>query len=387
MHIYIHVPFCRSKCRYCAFYSEVMNIEEVERYREGIIKEISHYRSLFGRKQSKTVYFGGGTPTLVPSWAMEPVIRALQESFPPAPGAEFTFEANPDCAIDSSILNDLLSYGVNRLSIGAQSLLEQELKILGRTHTSGTVLAAVERARLAGFSNIGLDFIFGVPGGRLKLWLDSLREAVKMPVEHFSCYGLTVEEGTLLKEDVQLRGLSLPDDEETGKMFMYGAELLEEHGFLQYEISNFARMGYACQHNQAYWSGKDYLGFGPSAVSTVNGRRWENPKDIKTWLSGMRGGSLDQNAHLLTPEELSQEMVMLSLRTAQGLSLGKYRKCTGKDFVSDNAPVVQALRGNGLIRISGGYLRLSRKGMLVSNAILGHLKVAPLICMPEKNNI
>lgn len=373
MLLYIHVPFCRGKCRYCAFVSRPFDMSEVEAYVSALQVEIRHWGRKLGRPKLETVYFGGGTPSLLPPWALSRLMPELRRQFDLDSVVEWTFEANPDSALDGQYLKTLMRYGVNRLSLGVQSLSDADLRFLGRPHDASQAIAAYGLARQAGFKNISLDFIWGLPGQREGSWLEQLRTVVGMRPEHVSCYGLTVEAGTPLAEDVEAGTVVLPEEAEQGRMYVRGAEYLEEKGYLQYEISNFARMGFVSRHNSGYWEGKDYLGLGPAAVSTLAGVRHENPGDLRQWATLTRSGKCGQGGVALTDAEKARELVMLSLRTAKGLRLAAYRKATGRDFMKDNEALVTALRQNGLIRISAGHLRLTKNGFLVSNVILERL--------------
>lgn len=346
----------------------------LEIYCDALIREMRLWSGRLGRPAVSTVYFGGGTPTLLPSWALARIMPELAKQFDIAPDVEFTFEANPDSTVDAGYLRDLRSYGVNRLSIGVQSLSDADLTFLGRPHTAQQAVMAYGLARRAGFTNVSLDLLWGLPGQRVSQWLEELKTVVKMRPEHLSCYGLTVEPDTPLEELVGRGETSLPEEGEQARMFMLGAEYLEAEGYIQYEISNFARMGFLSRHNSGYWKGEDYLGLGPSAVSTLSGSRHENPRDVKTYANRTRDKSIGADAQELAPDETIKEMVMLGLRTSQGLSLADYRKTTGRDFLKDNAPLIQGLRQNGLIRINRGFLRLTKNGMLVSNVILARLQ-------------
>jgi len=373
MLLYVHVPFCRSKCRYCAFVSKPVNMAEVEVFSAVLPMEIRHWSKKLGRPKIETVYFGGGTPSLLPAWALRRIMPEISRHFDLAPTVEWTFEANPESALDAGYLRSLRGYGVNRLSLGVQSFSDENLRFLGRPHNAAGAMAAFEQARQAGFKNISLDFIWGLPGQREANWLGELKTAVGLRPEHLSCYGLTVEPDTPLAEDVAAGNVALPTENEQGRMYIHGAAFLEEHGYLQYEISSFARMGFMSRHNSGYWEGREYLGLGPGAVSTLNGVRHENLHDVREWAALVKTGKCGQGGEVLTEEQRTREMVMLALRTAKGLRLALYRKKTGRDFLKDNEALIQALRQNGLIRISAGHLRLTKNGFLVSNVILERL--------------
>ncbi|MDQ7830929.1 MAG: radical SAM family heme chaperone HemW [Desulfovibrionaceae bacterium] len=373
LRLYVHVPFCRAKCAYCGFFSQPMDMALLEDFVPALCREIRFHAARHAKAAIETLYFGGGTPSLLPPWALSRIMKELHQGFRFDPGMECTFEANPDSALDGAYLRQLLDYGVNRLSIGVQSLSDETLFLLGRPHDAATARAAYFAARQAGFANIGLDFLWGLPGQRLSQWLATLTAAVRLSPEHLSCYGLTLEPGTPLAARIGSGELVQPPEAEQAEMFVRGGQFLESEGYLHYEISNFARMGYVSRHNSGYWEGRDYLGLGPSAVSTMAGRRWENPRDLARYVALSKKGGFGAGAKALTPDELVREMVMLSLRTTTGLDLAAYRARSGRDFLKDNAGLVQALRQNELVRISSGRLRLTKNGLLVSNVILARL--------------
>lgn len=374
MLLYIHVPFCRGKCRYCAFVSKPLDMAEVEVYATVLPLEIRHFGKKLGRPKVETVYFGGGTPSLLPAWALARILPEIGKHFDLHPAVEWTFEANPDSALDVDYLKSLASYGVNRLSLGVQSFSDAALTFLGRPHDGKTAMAAFNAARQAGFANISLDFIWGLPGQREATWLEDLKMAVRLHPEHLSCYGLTIEPGTPLAAQAETGTLELPPESEQGRMYVHGAEYLEEQGYLQYEISSFARMGFQSRHNSGYWEGRDYLGLGPGAVSTLSGVRHENPRDVRDWAALVKAGRCGAGGVALTREERVREFVMLSLRTAKGLRLSLYKRLTGIDFVKENEGLLTALRQKELIRIHNGHLRLTKNGFLVSNLILERLR-------------
>ncbi|MFP5221924.1 MAG: radical SAM family heme chaperone HemW [Acidobacteriota bacterium] len=373
MLLYVHVPFCVSKCRYCAFSSQVMDMDALEAWEQAVSAEAAHYGALLKKPAVETVYLGGGTPSLLPSWAFDRLMKSLRRNFTIPKDIEFTLEANPDSAVDKDLMHQWRGAGVNRISLGVQSMNEDELGLLGRPHGVADVLTAVQRLRAAGFANLSVDLIWGLPGQRLKQWMDTLKAAVRLGPEHISAYGLTLEEGTPMASIAQAGTLAMPPEDEAAKMYVHGGDFLEEQGFLHYEISNFARMGFASRHNQGYWDGKDYLGLGPSAVSTMAGRRWQNPAGVAEYAAMARSKGWGRDAETLTPEVRARELLMLSLRTSKGVRLAEYRRLTGRDLATAEPKLMSALRQKELIRIKNGCLRLTRQGMLVSNLIIGRL--------------
>ncbi|WP_319582933.1 radical SAM family heme chaperone HemW [uncultured Pseudodesulfovibrio sp.] len=374
LQLYIHVPFCHSRCHYCSFHSQSFDQATFAWYISLLLKEIELWGRRLQRPRLRTVYFGGGTPSLIPLAQLDRIMKALNKAFVFNPGIETTIEANPDSAHDVSYFRGLLSMGFNRLSLGMQSLKDADLQIMGRPHSVAMAYQAFDQARRAGFGNIGVDLIWGLPGQKLKVWLDQLRIVSEMRPEHISAYNLTLEEGTVMAQRCAEGGdLTLPLDQEQGRMFVYGAEYLESVGYLHYEVSNFARMGFTSVHNSGYWDGADYLGLGPSAVSTLGRRRFTVPRYMDEYDAYVRGELVGNDYEDLTDEVLLEEMVMLSLRTSKGLDLKEYRKRTGYDLVKKKEQLISALHRENLVRISGGRLRLTKNGMLVSNVIIERL--------------
>ncbi len=380
MLLYIHVPFCRRKCRYCAFYSEPLSRSPGEAgglrlraYQEALMLEIARWGDRLGKREVETVFFGGGTPSLLPASSVASVLDRVRRAFRLLPDAEITLEANPESLSTRAGVRAYLSAGINRLSLGIQSTDDRQLELLGRPHRADEGLHAYYAAREAGCANINLDLIWGLPGQKPRQWLDTVRQVCDMRPDHVSAYGLTLEEGTPLAADCEIGRLSLPGEREQALMYMQGSELLEEAGIMQYEVSNYARMGFQCRHNLGYWEGAEYLGLGPAASSTLGGRRWSNPADFSAWGRAVTRNEPVAEVEILDLPTRALELVMLRLRTVRGLRLKAYRDITGRDFMADHRRLAAALHRNGLIRIMNGYLRLTRSGMLVSNSILGNL--------------
>jgi oxygen-independent coproporphyrinogen-3 oxidase len=380
--LYVHAPFCRAKCRYCAFYSQPAGPQGpaahvLARYFDALEAEMDGNAQAHGRVAAPTLFFGGGTPSLLGAEGLARIMGALRQRFGLAPDAEITLEANPDSA-SPELLRAATGLGVNRLSLGVQSLDDASLKALGRVHDARQARLAFDRARAAGFENIGLDLIFGLPGQGVEAWLNTLRQALAFAPEHVSCYGLTVEPGTPLASDAAALA-ACADEDGQAEMFLRGAELLEAAGFAHYEISNFARPGRRCRHNLACWRGEHVLGFGPAAVSTMKAQdsgpdgavRWANPADLTAWAELVRSGRTGQaNRETLGPEVRAREALMLALRTAEGLDLCAYAARTGQDLRATRAELLGQLERAGLIARPDDRLRLTRAGMLVSNSVI-----------------
>jgi oxygen-independent coproporphyrinogen-3 oxidase len=372
MLLYIHVPFCKRKCHYCSFHSFAPGEGDFERYTGLLIREIGFWRDRLGPVKLQTVYFGGGTPSMLPIELVTRIIEAVDKAFRLEPGFEFSFEANPDSVVEWGYLPELYRLGVNRVSLGVQSFNDRDLLLLGRPHSSRQAEGAYNLARGVGFENVSLDLIWGLPEQNLKAWMVQLSKAVHLAPTHLSCYALTLEPETPMPKIIKAQGLSLAPESEQAKMFIQGAEYLEESGYLQYEISNFARMGFASRHNMGYWDGVDYLGLGPSAVSTIQGARLENPRGLDAYAKAVNSDESLRTMELLDQETRRKEMVMLGLRTSKGLDLKAYRKLTGRGFLKEYESMVTALRQHELVRISGGRIRLTKAGMLVSDTILAN---------------
>lgn len=373
--LYIHVPFCQSRCHYCNFHSQAYNQVTFLWYHKLLLQEIELWGKRLKRPRLATIYFGGGTPSLISLGQLELIMKALGRHFVTTGNMEVTLEANPDSAQDVSYFRALLSMGFNRLSLGMQSLNDLDLHTMGRPHSASMALASFDAARQAGFGNIGVDLIWGLPGQRLKPWVEQLTTvATSMRPEHISAYNLTLEENTVMHRMCsENKAVTLPSEQEQGRMFIYGAEYLESVGYMHYEVSNFARMGFMSIHNSGYWAGTDYLGLGPSAVSTIGRRRFNNPRYMDEYDAYVRSGLVGSDYEELTDNDLLKEMVMLSLRTSKGLNLKEFRERTGFDLVKRKQRLITALHRENLIRISHGFLRLTKNGMLVSNVIIQQL--------------
>ncbi len=374
--LYIHVPFCRAKCRYCAFFSEPLREGALPAFVPLLLTELALWAERLGRLSVPSVFFGGGTPSLLPPESLAQIMGVLRTHFDLAPEAEITLEANPESA-SLDFLRAARGLGINRLSLGVQSFRDAELQYLGRPHTARQAWEAVSHARSAGFANVSLDLIWGLPGQRESQWLESLRRAVELSPEHLSCYGLSLEPGTPLTEglaEAPEAERQLPPERELAHMYLHTGELLESAGYMQYEISNYARLGQGCRHNQACWEGLDYLGLGPAASSTLGPLRWTNPEDLRAWAELLHTRQLglgDQGGReTLSPETRAQERLMLALRTTKGLDLAEYRALSGQNLLTRHAAIIQALRQKELVRLNRGRLRLTRTGMLVSSSII-----------------
>ena len=381
MELYIHLPFCRRKCRYCDFASYAGQDGLMHTYVDALLKEAarqsSYYTGLYGHSlRMETVFLGGGTPSLLPPEELHRLLSGLRDIFDIAPDAEFTSEANPG-TLDPAWLDAAVAGGVNRLSLGMQAYQPSLLETLGRIHDFTQVEASVRMARAEGIHNLSLDLMFGLPGQTVAMWRETLDAALSLSPTHLSCYGLIPEEGTPLKRDLDAGILSLPDEEAERQMYDDTLTILSHHGFEQYEISNFALPGYACRHNLGYWRQVPYLGLGASAASCMdelNGSayvRSTNPPGLRDYLDMMQRYSWQtRTVEPVSSNEAVFETMMLGLRTTRGVSEDAFQRMHGQSLDVVYGERLRMLEAQGLLRHADGYWRLTRRGMDVQNSVL-----------------
>lgn len=364
--LYIHIPFCATKCSYCDFASFPGQMHLREAYVSRLTEEIASRGEVLQHPEADSLFIGGGTPSLLMPGQMERVLRAVREHFPLSPGAEITCEANPG-SLTGAFLDVLAAHGVNRLSLGAQSAEGELLRTLGRRHSWQDVARSVDLIRSKGILNINIDLMMGIPGQSLKDWRDTLEAVLQLHPQHLSCYGLIVEEGTPMAEWVEAGDLELPDEETERAMYDTALTRLEEAGYHQYEISNFALPGYHARHNLACWQRKDYHGFGSAAHSLEEkGRlRLSNPESISDYLKGA-----PPEKRAIGPEEAMFESVMLGLRITKGLDLAAFELAHGRAFQDVYGVKAEPSIAKGLSEYRGGHFRLTRRGMDVMNQVL-----------------
>ena len=323
--IYIHVPFCRSKCQYCDFYSVTVKEDKLlDGYQNAVCQHIREAGALAPDYVVDTVYFGGGTPSFFGADGMAAILTAIRKSFRVSGAAEITFESNPD-SVSDRLLRRLRSEGFNRVSLGIQCDDDEILKKLGRPHSYEQAVAAVKRIRKFGFKNLSLDLMYGLPGQSLQAWERTLTNVLKLQPEHISCYGLKVEEGTPLYDYKEF--CNLADDDTQADMYLSAVEILRQHGYRQYEISNFCRKGNVSRHNLKYWNGDPYLGFGPNASSDFVGSRFTIVWDLQGYIDGIRtGGQVLQEVQENASRERAGEYLMMRLRTVAGIDPKVYEK-------------------------------------------------------------
>ncbi|HIT33192.1 MAG TPA: radical SAM family heme chaperone HemW [Candidatus Faecousia intestinigallinarum] len=372
--IYIHVPFCRSKCQYCDFYSVTTKDDKLlDGYINAVCSHVKEAGQLAPGYKVDSVYFGGGTPSFFGAEGMAAILSAIRRNFDVTAEAEITFEANPD-SVSDKLLRRLRGEGFNRASLGVQCDSDEMLKKLGRPHNYAQTLTAVQRIRKAGFKNLSIDLMYGLPGQSLLDWENTLNRVLAINPEHVSCYGLKVEPGTPFYEYRDV--LNLPDEDTQADMYLAAVDILKTRGFRQYEISNFARKGLVSRHNLKYWLGGEYLGFGPGASSDFAGSRFDIVKDVHVYIAGLKnGGAIIENMQQIPPRERAGEYLMTRLRTTAGINAEEYEK----QYLLPFAPLEAALercRDHGLAaRTADGRWYLTPKGFLVSNSIISDLQI------------
>jgi oxygen-independent coproporphyrinogen-3 oxidase len=367
--LYIHVPFCTARCGYCDFYSVVPDVGRAAAPLVDRLQRELELRVRPGPTRPDTVFVGGGTPTVLPRASLAALLAAASEAAV-TPPVEFSVEANPE-SLDGAKADTLAAAGVDRVSIGAQSFHEVELRFLERIHTVRQTETAVETARRAGIGRINLDLIFGIPGQTRASWRDSLQRAVDLGVEHLACYGLTYESGTRLTGRLQ-RGLVRRCDEDLeADLYDDAIDALAEAGFEQYEISNFARPGGRCRHNLVYWQGGSYVGVGPSAAGYVDGVRYRNVADVDEYLRMIdECGHAEVERERVTGITLAGEAVMLGLRLIDGIDVPAFARRTGIDPFIAFARTLDAYGQQRLLDVSASRIALTRRGLLVADTIL-----------------
>lgn len=366
--LYIHIPFCAAKCNYCDFASWPNREDVWNVYRDALIGELESWQETLKDYEVVTLFFGGGTPSLWPADNIAKIMEAVRKTVAVRPDAEITMEANPG-TLTADKLRICRDAGINRISLGAQAMDDDLLRMLGRIHSVSEIEAAVRMAREAGFDNLSLDLMYDLPGQTMELWKETLDKAVALQPEHISAYSLIVEEGTPLYDWVEAGDVAVPDDDIAIEMQRFAVDRLAEAGYDRYEISNYAKAGRKCRHNCIYWERGEYLGLGCAAHSLMNGERFENPRSLEEYL----GGARRQDTVVLSEADAMEETVMLSTRMCRGMNLTDYRDAFGVDFEMQHAKEIDRLRNMGLLTVEDGFLRLTRLGLELQNAVVVEL--------------
>ena len=372
--LYVHVPFCLSKCAYCGFYSHPIcgrdSHSQIAAYLDGLAIEVEQ-RIQDAPEGVSSLFVGGGTPTALSEEDLERLIRLLG-SFEFSDQGEKTVEANPG-TLSRRKLALLYDWGINRLSIGVQSFSDPLLKQIGRVHTSEQAGEGIQLARESGFKNINLDLMFGLPGQTMEHWKETLEQAITYEPEHLSLYGLMIEEGTCLAHQIENSSLAfnLPDDDRQADMYEWAVEYLKPRGYERYETSNFARLGFEWQHNQKYWQGEDYIGLGPGAVSFAKDIRRKNIEDIWAYRSYLeKNPTLAFEEERLTQEDLMVERMILGLRMAQGIDLQRFEHDFGIKAQTIYGRALERYKDKGVFMIEKGFWKLNPDYAFIANQFL-----------------
>ncbi len=362
--VYIHIPFCEKKCFYCDFYS-IENHSQREEFIASLVKEITLYSNSSPKAAVDTIFFGGGTPSLLAPTELDTILNAAARHFSISTDCEFTIECNPG-AVNTKYLTDYRSLGANRLSFGVQSFFDDELKFLSRIHNSREAITAVDEARRAGFENINIDLMYALPNQTVDRLLANLERGLSLDTTHLSAYALIVEPGTPLFSAVS-RGELRPAEETTeAAMYETVMNFMNERGYDHYEISNYCRPGRRCRHNLKYWNGDEYVGFGPSAHSYVDNTRWWNVSSLNGYLASLASNELPVSAkETLTPSQNQDEFIFLNLRQGR-LDLNSLHDRFG---IALDAGFISDLQKTGYCSLSGNELRLTARGFVVCDEL------------------
>ena len=369
--LYIHIPYCVRKCIYCDFLSIPFDVQAARRYIKSLCLELELRK--ISAERLRTIFIGGGTPTLLPRDCFVQLFRCLRENFAFTPGIEITVEANPG-TVSASGIESLLSLGINRMSIGIQSFDDSELKTLGRIHTSDEALEALSLLKNTGFENFSVDLMYGIPGQTMETWKATLSKAAGLLPVHISSYELTPEEGTPLARLIKNNAVRMPEEGLVLDMYDHAIDFLQGKGFEHYEISNFALPGGRCIHNLNYWDRGEYIGAGAGAHSFIEGVRSQNTGDIKTYVNSLTKAIIpddilaETGATEISPDEALKEFIFLGLRKTEGIDLAQAKKKT-PDFPEACAELIDS----GHLAIKDERLRLTRKGRPLSNMVIVRL--------------
>ena len=365
--LYVHIPFCRTKCFYCNFYSTT-SIDRINPFLNALFIEMNLYGSSWNRFD--TLYIGGGTPSLLTMKQFSDVLSHIRETFRFTENPEITVEINP-ADMNLNDLKSLRSMGVNRISVGVQSFNDDILAFLGRRHTGSQAHRSIADARRAGFENIGLDLMYGIPGQDIPSWAETLEETISYEPEHLSCYQLTLEDDTPLGKRRRMGEFLLPDEDRQYDFFMRTSTILGDAGYVHYEVSNFARnKNLVSRHNSKYWNHTPYLGLGPAAHSLAENRRWWNKGSLTEYLADIHAKKAPvDTSETLSAEEMRLEALFLGFRTKEGIHLENFNTRFECDLLEEKAETIEILQNSGFIRIEDGYLRPTPSGLAVADSL------------------
>jgi len=368
--VYIHIPFCTNKCHYCDFNSYILKGQPVMDYLQALEREMERTAGECPPETIDTIFVGGGTPTVLTPEQMEYFLGTVRTYFPLAEGGEFTMEANPGTT-DKERLAAMRAGGVNRISFGVQSFDNGLLEGIGRIHNTDDVYASIENARAVGLGNLSIDLMFGLPKQTIAMLEDSVRKALDLDLTHYSIYGLKVEENTLFHALYQKNQLPLPDEEDELDMYLLIMKRLKEAGYEQYEISNFAKPGFASRHNTTYWLNESYYGLGAGAHGYVRGQRHINIKGVQPYIDAAQVRFPRLETFAVDREEAMQDFMMVGLRLLRGVRNEDFARQFGESLEDVFAKPLERLVARGLLESTGSGFRLTDQGILLGNDVFG----------------
>ncbi|MCX8030806.1 MAG: radical SAM family heme chaperone HemW [Thermodesulfovibrionales bacterium] len=375
LYLYIHIPFCRKKCFYCDFYSIEFNEKAAQDYISAVIEEISLKKKMLDAL--KAIYIGGGTPTILRLDLLKKLFKSIKENLTIQRDVEITIEANPESLNKDKILG-IRSLDINRISVGIQSLVDRQLKILGRSHTAEKALETIDLLKKAGFKNISVDLIYGIPQNinqkdnkdELLHWQDTLMKIINTEPQHISIYELIIETDTPIYKKIKSKKLVLPDEDLVIDMYHLGKSILEKNGFKHYEISNFSKVGFYCRHNLNYWDSGNYVGIGAGAHSYIGGLRYCNVKDINDYIKSISKGVIPLTESIkLSHADKIKELIFLGLRKTQGINLKKLPP----NILAQMKPKIESLINQNLLKRQKNKVMLTKRGLLLSNEVIINL--------------
>ncbi len=371
--LYLHIPFCLKKCSYCDFYSLPASSAIIDRYGRALEKELAFKALSYGSMPVNTLYLGGGTPSLLSAQALGSIMDSIKACWELDEQAEISLEANP-ATLDEGRLQSIREAGFNRISLGVQSFQDQELKILGRSHSAQDARDSIEMIKDSGLSNFNLDLIYGIPGQTISKWQENLAQALGAEPAHISVYLLQLDEQTPLARDIRSGYFQLSSEDREAEMYDLAVKMIEEAGLVQYELSNFARPGQECRHNLGYWRAREYVGIGAGAVSFKAGGRFLNQRNLVGYLEKLEKEQEPETEELERMEraELAADAIILGLRLCEGINLEDFVHRYGINILEHYRDIVEEYTGRQLLTLNNGWLRLSRQAYFVSNQVICH---------------
>ncbi|NND77217.1 MAG: radical SAM family heme chaperone HemW [Flavobacteriales bacterium] len=367
--IYIHIPYCKQACNYCDFHFSTQK-NSMEEMQQAMLKELEMRKAFLGKDPVETIYFGGGSPSLLPKTYLEAFLNSIEKMAPGTAEREVTLEANPD-DMDLETLMDWRSIGINRLSVGIQSFHDQDLKWMNRAHNADEAKLCIKRAKQAGFENISIDLIYGIPDQDMNTWKENVQLAIASHIQHISAYCLTIEKNTVFGNWKAHNKLSEAPDEKVEEEFLFLRNQLSDSGFEHYEISNFAKAGSISKHNSAYWKGSNYMGIGPSAHSFDGKQRLWNVRNNPQYIRSLGLNELAIEAEVLSEKDRFNEVVLTGLRTIWGVDLDHLQEEFGVDLLEKEKKVIYQFKEE--LRIEDQHLKLKKKGLLLADRIASDL--------------